>query len=349
MKKKFLTFILMMALATGLITVAPASSVKASDKDYFEKEIAVAIDGSVSYKFSDTESLTFTYDKTADIGDQTRGSTKYEIRRSGDTFVLTLSGVKKGVSVARIVQKKKDKSEQSILLFMQVTAPTVKDIDPVMTIGEKYKPKVSGTCECSTIYVSTTNSNVVGISTKENGKTEFVPKAVGTVQLSVTVDGLKFTQTVVCEDDLSVNETAVREAAAVLGATYSQPKRMEAGYYDCSSLVWRSYKKAGYKLTSGDTAPVAADLAKKLEKSGRVIAYGHVKSSELKPGDLIFYTSGESNGRYKNISHVAMYYGEYTDPISGKKSDKIIHAYKRVELGDYNVFGVSRTVLIIRP
>ena len=27
--------------------------------------------------------------------------------------------------------------------------------------------------------------------------------------------------------------------------TYSQPKRMQSKYYDCSSLVWKSYHKNG--------------------------------------------------------------------------------------------------------
>ena len=42
---------------------------------------------------------------------------------------------------------------------------------------------------------------------------------------------------------------------------YSQPKRMQKGYYDCSSLVWKAYCKMGKKI-GGNYALVAADLSK---------------------------------------------------------------------------------------
>lgn len=350
MRKKTVSLIMVLALTVGLFISAPIPSFAAeSNEEFYKKEIAVAVEGSVSYKFVDSESISFIYDKTADIGDNVRGSTKYEIRKSADVYILTITGVRKGVSVAKVVDNKKSGKKQTIQLFMQVTSPTVKELEPVMTIGEKYKPKVSGTCECSTVLISSTNANVISVTQNEKGKTVLVPKSVGTAQLSITVDGLKFVQTVTCEEDLSMNEMAVREAEKVLGATYSQERRMQKGFYDCSSLVWRCYKEAGSKLTEGDTAPVAADIAKILEKRGRAIAYGYMQPDMMKPGDLIFYASNDNNGRYKNISHVAMYYGPYTDAKTGKTTEKIIHAYSSVQLGDYKIFGVSKIVMIVRP
>lgn len=93
---------------------------------------------------------------------------------------------------------------------------------------------------------------------------------------------------------------------------YSQPKRMQKGYYDCSSLVWKSYKKI--KKTFGDRsyAPVAADIAKWCANHKKMVTKSYtwkqVQNMKLRPGDLLFKT-GENNGRYKGIYHVEMFVG----------------------------------------
>lgn len=50
-------------------------------------------------------------------------------------------------------------------------------------------------------------------------------------------------------------------------------------------------------------ATTAAAEAQGLDEAGKTVSF-----DELQPGDLIFY-SFTSNGRYKNISHVAVYVG----------------------------------------
>ena len=42
----------------------------------------------------------------------------------------------------------------------------------------------------------------------------------------------------------------------------SQPKRMQEKFYDCSSLVWKSYHKNGVNFGMAYYAPVAADMGK---------------------------------------------------------------------------------------
>ena len=90
---------------------------------------------------------------------------------------------------------------------------------------------------------------------------------------------------------------------------YSQPKRMQNGYYDCSSLVWRAYNKFGVNLGGMSYAPTAAELCRTYDKKKRTIsdekAYKKDNIFSLLPGDLMFF-SGEKNGRYKNIYHVEM-------------------------------------------
>ena len=94
-------------------------------------------------------------------------------------------------------------------------------------------------------------------------------------------------------------------------STYSQPKRMTQGYYDCSSLVWRAFKDNGcnFGIKSG-WAPVAAYEGQYLVNKGKKICEWDgsvdakcVQKMKMQPGDLFFGT-GANNGRYRGIDHV---------------------------------------------
>ena len=102
----------------------------------------------------------------------------------------------------------------------------------------------------------------------------------------------------------------IQFAEDAIGSPYSNEKRMQDGYYDCSSLVWKSYKAAGVSVASSTYAPTAANMAKTLVDQGKAVAYEMTDADQLKPGDLIFY-GGSGNGRYKGIWHVALYCGSY--------------------------------------
>ncbi len=107
---------------------------------------------------------------------------------------------------------------------------------------------------------------------------------------------------------------ALRYCEDHYGANYSQDKRMDNGYYDCSSFVFRAYKDAGFTLgDSSSWAPTAAGEAQWCENNGYMIYYGNFDDkakSILLPGDLIFRCdSSEANGRYKGIDHVDIYEG----------------------------------------
>lgn len=93
--------------------------------------------------------------------------------------------------------------------------------------------------------------------------------------------------------------------------TYSQDKRMDKGYFDCSSLVWRAYHSQGINLMQKKWAPTAADLGKYLVGKHKKVASADWKNYEklkFQVGDLLFET-GENNGRYKGIYHVEMFGG----------------------------------------
>lgn len=108
------------------------------------------------------------------------------------------------------------------------------------------------------------------------------------------------------DDDMQENFAAGIGGQAVadlamtkIGCQYSQDKRYQEGYYDCSSLVQRLYKEAGITLPA-----TAAAQGKYCYDNAMII-----NKKQLKPGDLIFY-SYEENGEFRNISHVAIYVGD---------------------------------------
>ena len=94
-------------------------------------------------------------------------------------------------------------------------------------------------------------------------------------------------------------QTVAELAMTKIGCRYSQDKRYEEGWYDCSSLVQRLYKEVGINLPA-----TAAAQGEYCYKNAML-----VNKKDLKPGDLIFY-SYEKNGEFRNISHVAIYVGD---------------------------------------
>ena len=101
-------------------------------------------------------------------------------------------------------------------------------------------------------------------------------------------------------------------ALSKVGYPYSQSLRDSGTAYDCSSLCYYAWKYAGKNLTY-EGSNTAAQEAKGLVNNG-IIVYDSTEhdavynQANLKAGDLIFY-SYEKNGRYLNISHVAIYIG----------------------------------------
>lgn len=122
-------------------------------------------------------------------------------------------------------------------------------------------------------------------------------------------------------------------ALSKVGYPYSQAYRDTGNYYDCSSLAYYSWKSAGIDI-SYCGSNTAAEEARGLSEAGKTVSF-----SELQPGDLIFF-SYTNNGRYKNISHVAIYIGN--GKVVEAKSTKYGVVY-----GD--IPNVDKIVLIGRP
>ncbi|HEX3076459.1 MAG TPA: Ig-like domain-containing protein [Lachnospiraceae bacterium] len=173
--------------------------------------------------------------------------------------------------------------------------------------GKKARIKVAGTNSKSVITYSSSAPSVAKVS--KNGYVS--GNRYGSSCIEITADGKSFQVPVAVANRKVIG--AIQYGMKVIGTPYSQAKRMQKGYYDCSSFAWRSYHSAGLDIGNHNWAPTAADMAYTLVKSKKAIAYKALSVDKLQPGDLLFFTKtdGTNNGRYKNIYHVAIYCGSY--------------------------------------
>lgn len=166
--------------------------------------------------------------------------------------------------------------------------------------------KVKG-CKSSEVKWSSSNPKVVSVSSKGVIKAKKNGNAVIKAKVGDAMFGCAVS--VVSANRKKAVNTAIHIAKT---CTYSQPKRMQSKYYDCSSLVWKSYHKNGVNFGGKNYAPVAADIGKWCADKKKMIKGGlsqkNIDNMKLNAGDLMFAT-GSSNGRYKGIYHVEMIVG----------------------------------------
>lgn len=131
----------------------------------------------------------------------------------------------------------------------------------------------------------------------------------------------------------ATGNAAVDLALTKLGTPYSQALRNQEGYFDCSSFTYWVYSQLGIRLQHGGSNTAAAQ--------GRYITENNLAVSydDLSPGDLIFY-SFETNGRYMNISHIAIYAGNgYVVDASSSRGEVVYRP----------LYGQNSIVLCGRP
>lgn len=186
-----------------------------------------------------------------------------------------------------------------------VTNPSLTTSYASLALGKTTKIKLSGVSSQSQIRYRSKKKSVATVS-----KTGTVTaRGCGNTDIIVTVDGNVFTFHISVASQRAIN--ACKTGYNIMyRSKYSQARRMSNGFYDCSSLVFRAYGCDSALLGGTPSwAPTAASMASHLERTGKVIAYRGISSSKLRPGDLLFFRAPYSNGRYKNIYHVSMYYG----------------------------------------
>lgn len=176
----------------------------------------------------------------------------------------------------------------------------------LMTIGQMKKLTVHG-CKASKVKWSSSNPSVVSVSSsgrikgKKNGNVVIKAK-VGDYVFGCAVSVIPKNRKKAIDKALYIYKTS----------EYSQAKRMQNKFYDCSSLVWRSYANNGVKFGNTKYAPTAAEMAKwcvskrKMIKGG--LSQNNVDKMKINAGDIMF-ESGADNGRYKGVYHVEMVVG----------------------------------------
>lgn len=136
-------------------------------------------------------------------------------------------------------------------------------------------------------------------------------------------------------DEVS-DENGKKVVAFVLskvGYPYSQDYRDTGNYFDCSSLAYYAWKQAGVSLLYGGSNTAASE-GQFCYDNNYLVEY-----ENMEPGDLIFY-SYSNNGRFLNISHVAVYVGDGMVVEAANEKTGVI--YRSVQ-------GKSKIVMIGRP
>lgn len=128
-------------------------------------------------------------------------------------------------------------------------------------------------------------------------------------------------------------EKAVGYGILMLDTPYSQERRNEEGYFDCSSFTYWVYGRLGIYLQY-DGANTAAAQGRYIVENNLVVDPG-----KLAPGDLIFY-SFETNDRFLNISHVAIYAGNDYVVDASSSQGKVVYR---------KIYDTDKIVLCGRP
>ena len=170
-------------------------------------------------------------------------------------------------------------------------------------------------------------------------------KKYGSAVISCEVDGKTINYYLAVSTKTAVR--AMRYGYKQIGKKkYSQARRMDKNYYDCSSFVYRTYRAVGrYLVCKTSWAPVAADIGHYYVRKGKCIkAKKNYSEKKMRPGDLICFggSKAKKNGRYKRIYHIAIYIG------NGKTMESS-STYNNVVIRDRGVFKKSEIPVVVRP
>ncbi len=139
--------------------------------------------------------------------------------------------------------------------------------------------------------------------------------------------------------NLPTNERAkiiIETAMSRLGDPYSQPKRGQGRYIDCSWLTYIAYKAAGINIPT-----TSVEQAKYCYDNGY-----NIGQSELQPGDLVFWSKTTCGcGRWNEIHHVGIYLGNnQVIEASSSKGRVVIQELWGLNGGKWQVFSFVRVM-----
>ena len=121
---------------------------------------------------------------------------------------------------------------------------------------------------------------------------------------------------------MSIVQNALSYALSKIGCAYSQDKRWNANpdIFDCSSLIYRGFRDAGYTIVTGSTSTTMVNdenfaliwpqsrsvLGKQLTSVPALKKAGYMP----RPGDIIYLCTNSATTRKNKITHVAMVVNE---------------------------------------
>lgn len=206
-------------------------------------------------------------------------------------------------------------------LSVNVIDNEISSTSVVISEGGTHQLKIRGE-GAGRIEWSSVNPDIAEVDANGN----IIGKTKGNTLIMAKVNGKTFGCVVSVTSEIRKNVVEWARAYS-LKSRYSQSRRMEEGYYDCSSLAWRAYNKFGFNIMSTNYAPTAAAMGQFYDKNGRIVEGGlsdeNVNKMVFEPGDLFFMEGVANNGRYRNVYHVEIISG-YTFGGFNKSGKPII-------------------------
>ena len=206
-------------------------------------------------------------------------------------------------------------------LSVNVIDNEISSTSVVISEGGTHQLKIRGE-GAGRIEWSSVNPDIAEVDANGN----IIGKTKGNTLIMAKVNGKTFGCVVSVTSEIRKNVVEWARAYS-LKSRYSQSRRMEEGYYDCSSLAWRAYNKFGFNIMSTNYAPTAAAMGQFYDKNGRIVEGGlsdeNVNKMVFEPGDLFFMEGAANNGRYRNVYHVEIISG-YTFGGFNKSGKPII-------------------------
>lgn len=191
----------------------------------------------------------------------------------------------------------------------------------VLAEGGSHQLRIRGEGTGNTVWSS---ANPAIAEVDSSGR--IVGKSKGNTLVTAKVNGKTFGCVVSVTSELRKNVVEWARAYS-LRSKYSQSRRMDEGYYDCSALAWRAYNKFGFNIMSTNYAPTAAAMGKYYDQNKKIVEGGlsdaNIRNMMFEPGDLFFMEGFVNNGRYRNVYHVEIISG-YTFNGFDKSGNPII-------------------------
>lgn len=187
--------------------------------------------------------------------------------------------------------------------------------------GRTKKLKIKG-CPNKNIKWSSSNKRIASVNKKGVVK----GKRIGNAVITAKING----KPVGCAVSVTTRQLQnVCKRATYIGThwSYSQARRTQDGFYDCSSLVWKAYTQyAGLDFGSSSYPGTSASESAWCRAHNKMISGGYterkIQKMQLNPGDLLFKSTDLGNP-YNTTYHVEMFTG-YTCLGYNKKGKPVV-------------------------